>query len=83
MRSVISHDWKYIATTPGLEELYNLKDDPAEEINLSAGCPEEAQALRDYLEAFEQGCVKLGQVNIEMTVDDKLLEELKSLGYFR
>jgi arylsulfatase A-like enzyme len=83
MKSVVSSDWKYIVTLPHAEELYNLVEDPGEKVNLIEGRMDIAGPLKLYIESFEKQCTRLEQVNFEMPVDDKLLEELKSLGYVR
>lgn len=83
MKSVIYSNWKYILTIPGADELYNLKEDLAEKVNLLEERHGAAELLKEHLENFEDECVKLDQIDLEVPVDEELLKELESMGYVK
>ena len=85
-----SQDAKYIATfradtlaelrgaTPVRHELYDLRDDPGELRNLLEGDDVVPSAFRGYLRATQE----LAPASEgDAILDEKALEELRSLGY--
>jgi choline-sulfatase len=77
LRSIRDGRWKYIlAPRP---ELYDLKSDPAERVNLAAGQAARAGALRAALEA-QLHAERRGPAE-RATVPPELLEQLGALGY--
>lgn len=83
IKSVVFGDWKYIVTAPNAGELYNLMDDPGEQENLLDQRESTAAPMRGYLEEFEKTCSRFTQVNLDVTVDEKQLKKLESLGYVK
>lgn len=65
-------------------ELYNLEEDPDELNNLYAAEPQVGAKLRQVLEDWSQPWVKVAYSAVGITgvkVDEKILEQLRSLGY--
>jgi len=78
LRAVRTDRWKFIrAPKP---ELYNLIDDPGETTNVIARYPNETKELRGLLESMAGSQSEKVETAI---VDQRTLEELKSLGYLR
>lgn len=76
---LISGDWKYIqAPRP---ELYNLKTDPAENINLYREGEGPAVRLRSRLEKIISSAAGLAVAGRDMTPTEQ--ERLRSLGYLQ
>ncbi len=79
--SIQSLDYKYIYRTHGADELFDLRSDPLESVNLAGG----GSAIEDRMRAdavrlqgilYEQGAdLGRGEINPEY------IEELKALGY--
>jgi len=65
----------------GREELYDLAEDPAELKDLAAAKPELLAELRALLDRTKAG--QAGFQGGEAKVDDKTLEQLRSLGYIQ
>ena len=59
-------------------ELYDLRTDPGEQVDLSAREPDRAQRLRGLLEGFVQHAVVPGA---SVTLSQEQLERLRQLGY--
>jgi hypothetical protein len=89
-KAVIDGHWKLIHT--GLEwredlhdyELFNLKTDPDEKLNLYGHNPVAAQYLKRRLNGWalaQKKLFALGKEDIEKTLTQKEIEELKALGY--
>jgi arylsulfatase A-like enzyme len=83
--SVIEHPWKLIRRS-GSErrehklELYDLRQDPSEKVNLVQKYPEVASYLLSLIETHERSGdrrLKPGKV----VIDEELRERLKALGY--
>jgi arylsulfatase A-like enzyme len=76
-------DWKYIeAPQEETRELYDLRTDPGERVNLLTRQPKLAEELAGRLETWrdEQKGLALGPVQ---EADDEELERLRALGYVR
>jgi len=89
-KAIIDGHWKLIHT--GKEwredlhdyELYHLKDDPEEKVNLYGHNPLAARYLKQRLMGWATAQKKLfalGKEDIEKTLTPKEIEELKALGY--
>ncbi len=83
LKAVVRGNWKYILSFSGSQELYNLENDPREKLNEIDNAPEIAGSLRDQLINFETNCTKYGQESVTITLDEKTLDHLKSLGYLQ
>jgi arylsulfatase A-like enzyme len=67
-------------------ELYNLDEDPGELNNLYAAEPQLVARLRQVLKDWSEPWVKVAYSPVDITgaeVDEKTLQELRSLGYLR
>ena len=83
------YDWpyKYIDSSDGKHELYNLQEDPAELNNLLTKETQIAARLADRLKEFQskrRASGRFGKLSgSPVEPDEKLLEELRSLGYIK
>lgn len=75
---LISGDWKFIQSPP---ELYNLKTDPGENINLYNPDHRQAERLKEQLKKIIRAASRLGTARREMTPAEQ--ERLRSLGYLQ
>lgn len=83
IKSVINNNWKYIWAPPNYEEFYNLENDPEEKSNKLTEFTEKAMLLKSNLLSFEKECNKYQQEYYTLPSNEKLLKELKSLGYVK
>ena len=67
----------------GGKELFNLKVDPMEKLNVYKKNIEMAGLLRSEFMEFEKNCKKFSQKRANVTLDEKELEELRTLGYIK
>ena len=87
--AIIENGWKYIRhPEPRHDELYNLKSDPAEKMNVASIEPERVARLRSRLDEHrEQSRALKARLGIGDPADPAAQEEmqrrLKSLGYTR
>jgi arylsulfatase A-like enzyme len=81
MRMVRDERFKYIASSNGREELYDLIEDPGESRNLVGAEPsvqrEMSERLREWESALETTRVESG----EAEYDEQTMERLRGLGY--
>jgi arylsulfatase A-like enzyme/Tfp pilus assembly protein PilF len=77
LRTLISDRWKYIQTTR--PELYDLKNDPGELMNLTESAVEESENARNLLSLLEATFIPATAHNLQLPEKDLLL--LQSLGY--
>jgi arylsulfatase A-like enzyme len=78
-RAIYHHHQKFIESTKGDRELYNLDTDPEERRNLYSGEFEQASALKTVLDAWKARQPKF--VRGPGSTPQRELERLKSLGY--
>jgi len=79
LRALVTAELKYIdAPRP---ELYDLKRDPGERVNIVAGNSATATALRDDLTDMGRKFAAPERNSLPATLDAETLEKLKSLGY--
>jgi len=72
--------WKYIRSSRGTEELYDLEADPAETHDLAAADPVALDSMRRLMDSWRLTQTRhLDNENQEL--DEGLLENLRSLGY--
>jgi len=76
--AVMRGEWKMIRSEDGKEELFNLAQDPNEDVNLLGKYPEIEDKLRLLLDGQFAG-IHFVQENREM--DPEKAKRLKSLGY--
>ena len=77
---------RYLIT--GFEELYDLEKDPKEKISIAHSSPDMLAKARTILDQYNQRGQELrAQYNImgkhKADIDEKTLEELRSLGYVK
>ena len=81
--SVRTPRWKFIQRTSNQRlKLFDLQRDPSERRNLAAQHPELSAALLAELEDWRSGCLQLdlgSRQDVELS--EKMLEELRALGY--
>jgi arylsulfatase A-like enzyme len=81
-KALIQGDWKYIRSAGRKkEELYNIVDDPHEEVNMIAREPEIARGLDGSLQAWIDSFKPLVAANEGKKMNETLRERLKALGY--
>ena len=79
-------DWKYIHTSGGRDELYDLATDPGETEDLARQRPVIAGWLRQELRRKTGFRPDTGGLNLEtgeVELDEELLERMRALGYVR
>ena len=81
--AVVDQQWKliYHQEVPTNSELYNLGDDPREQINVIDQHPEEAKRLLGWLS--RSGAMELELVEPEGPIDPEALQKLEALGYLQ
>jgi arylsulfatase A-like enzyme len=80
VRTAIYDDrWKYIRSSDGHHELYDLRDDPREAHNRVDDFPEIADRLDQRLGALERGVSAPTGEPVDLDADD--VEQLRALGY--
>jgi arylsulfatase A-like enzyme len=79
----IFENWKLIFHMHGGRELFNLKEDPMEKLNVYEENMELAGSLLGEFMKFEEDCLKFSQKRAHVTLDEKELEELRALGYIK
>jgi arylsulfatase A-like enzyme len=75
--------WKYIRSSDGQDELYDLAADPGEAKNLIGEKPDLAAKLAERLERFERESLAAPTDGVPVEVGAEELEELRRLGYAR
>ena len=82
VRATIYKNWKYISVNNARRELYNLKTDPEESINLINEYPVISDDMASKFSAFEEHCKKYKRESVNIKLNKKRLEELKIQGYW-
>jgi arylsulfatase A-like enzyme len=87
--SVVHQGWKYIRFVDRpTEELYNLRDDPAEKTNLVNVSNARREELRALLETHAEKSralaelYRIGQI-VSAAEQEKVRQDLRSLGYIQ
>jgi arylsulfatase A-like enzyme len=73
--------YKYIFKAPGTHSLFDLKRDPNEDRNRYAEEQMTAHSLATNLFAFEEACPRYNADYVDILLDKKTIEQLRSLGY--
>lgn len=63
------------------KELYNMREDPGEKVNIYWENENTANLLFSKFVAFEKKCKKFGQEIKRLRIDEKKMKELRTLGY--
>jgi arylsulfatase A-like enzyme len=82
VRATIYKNWKYISVNNARRELYNLKTDPEESINLINEYPVISDDMASKFSAFEEHCKKYKRESVNIKLNKKRLDELKIQGYW-
>ncbi len=82
-RAVMFKNWKYIAVNDSQKELYNLKTDPDESINLYKENLPIADRMASKFAGFEEHSKKYKWESVNIYLDKEKLEEFKALGYMQ
>jgi arylsulfatase A-like enzyme len=77
----LNGDSKYIFEAPDTHFLFDLKSDPQEDRNLYAQDRKTAQTLARNLFSFEKTCPRFNPDYVDINLDQKTIEQLRSLGY--
>jgi arylsulfatase A-like enzyme len=80
-QAVYQGPWKYIHSTDGNSELYDLASDPREFTNLILKRPEVAEPLRQWLEEQHSAGPAAGDPARPLEVDEETRARLEALGY--
>ena len=81
--SVKSLRWKYIKSSAGVDELYDLQIDPKELKNLAASQPSTLAALKGLLDAWRRSVSGQQDGGETGEIDEGLKENLRGLGYIQ
>lgn len=82
LQAIRTNDFKFVFSSNGKHELYNLKEDPSETRNLINALPETAQALQERLFSMAQSFhTDQPVVSLTDTADEAVAKRLKDLGY--
>ncbi len=83
LRSIKIDNYKYIESTNGENELYNLGIDPEEAINILAKDPYKAEEMQQLLRKFEGNLIRQDEEEQykKLDADEELKKRLRSLGY--
>ncbi len=80
LRAIRREPWKYIWSSDGRHQLYNLDDDPGEQRNLVSVYPDTAGDLHHLL--FEWfGTTEQVAPGVQAVFDDLVTDRLRDLGY--
>ncbi|MCK4999453.1 MAG: sulfatase-like hydrolase/transferase, partial [Anaerohalosphaera sp.] len=77
--AVVEGSWKYIYTTK--EELYDLKNDPAEKNNLARTQSKRAALMQKNLQLILDDNLHSDQTDTSLKLDKSTIDRLRSLGY--
>lgn len=80
--SIRSSEWKYIGASNGVDELYNVVEDPEETQNVIERFPEVSGNLRGKLDTWKEGFAEGGEDSDDAHISAEIKEQLEALGYF-
>ena len=80
-KASLNRDFKYIFEAPGSHFFFDLKRDPGEDSNLYSRERNAARTLASNLFAFEKDCPRYNADYVDIPLDQKSIEQLRSLGY--
>jgi arylsulfatase A-like enzyme len=79
-KSVVLDELKYVWSSDGADELYDLGADPDEDRNLAAERAADRERLRRILEA-EPGLWREGDLDPQLGLSEEAQEQLREMGY--
>lgn len=74
-----SADWRYVVRPDAPDELYDVRRDPREQVNVIDDEPEVAAGIRDEVDEHQQRMTARGRADVEM--DEDIRQRLRNLGY--
>jgi arylsulfatase A-like enzyme len=81
--TIRSREFKFIQSSDGRHELYDIENDPEERINLTREKPEKVKFLHDQLNQWYSSFDKVTFQESECPdLDEDVKSQLKALGYF-
>ena len=80
-RAIFDGDFKYVWNSKGDHALYNLGDDPREEVNLVDKHPQQAKAMESQLNTYLASLPRPRSPGPQKILDEETQRALKSLGY--
>ena len=80
-KACLYREHKYIYRSPDKHWFYNLKEDPGERRNRFSDGRDTARMLAASLLAYEKDCPRYNTAYVDVELDDKRLEQLRTLGY--
>ena len=80
-RAIFDGHMKYITSTSGKRELYDLESDPAERTNLYRDDDERSQRLHAMLEDWIKHAEMVANAPVKM--NQEMIDKLRALGYVR
>jgi len=80
-KACLYREHKYIYRSPDKHWFYNLKEDPGERRNRFSDGRDTARMLAASLLAYEKDCPRYNTAYVDIELDDKRLEQLRTLGY--
>jgi arylsulfatase A-like enzyme len=80
-KASLNGDLKYIFEAPDSHFFFDLKRDPGEDHNLYSQERTAAKTLAANLFSFEKTCPRYNADYVDITLDKKSIEQLRSLGY--
>jgi arylsulfatase A-like enzyme len=81
LQCIRTNDYKLIAGSDGVEEFYDLNEDPAETRNRVNALPDVARDLRSRLDQW-RGPTARPFVSQHVQEDERVVKALRALGYF-
>jgi arylsulfatase A-like enzyme len=78
---VYDGDYKYIDSSDGKSELYDLSSDPEERVNLFARQPDVAARMSELLRSQTEATRRSETVEVSEDLTDEEIEALRALGY--
>jgi arylsulfatase A-like enzyme len=79
--AIFDPPFKFIHSSDGRHELYDLEEDPKEQDNLAARKPEVAERLLAEIEAYKASASVAAPTKANSALSPEEIETLKSLGY--
>jgi len=79
--AIRTKDYKYIWSSEGRDELYDLAHDPEETNNTISNQTEKARELRDKMESWKHSFVPAEQFVLERELEGSVKKRLRKLGY--
>ncbi|HET9482133.1 MAG TPA: sulfatase-like hydrolase/transferase, partial [Candidatus Polarisedimenticolia bacterium] len=83
LTSVRTLRYKYIQSSTGREELYDLQTDPGETIDQAASMPDSVASMRALVMLWRKSMKERGASDAGGEVDEGLKESLRGLGYIQ